>query len=624
MNNIRLFGTVYAENHLEGHRAECAVDGREDSYWAAERYYSWWMMDCGLPCQMDSITVRPLCGPMDYVQYAVDYSCDGINWMCLCEKLDDTPPVKGGETYPANEVARFIRVTMTYHSKAEQVGLYDVTIMGHCLQDKQQLVSSLGQACVLATDCASYQGFSSCKGRELDVPYSVDMLFCENQGGYLVFGGIDFNSIEAKQMRAYTYLPQKDKTLSVQINVHLDSLDGQCIGTAHITRQYTPWVTFGWDIDTGISGTHDLYLSIDALEAPQQIGFLWLSIDPRPRLSQQIVDCANDPASTEGSLQVFFGNFHSHTGFSDGSSVPDVAYDHARYQAKIDFLGITEHSNLFDHPFDASKSRKWRDLKEIAQRKTEDGKFLALIGTETTWYNQFGHMNIYGADFFLNPYEVKYNDTDQYYNTLKQFPLVINQWNHPWSCGQRHLDMFEPYDAELDEIMYTIEINSIEVPEQDGLFYYLHALDLGWHVSPVGSQDNHKENWGTQNDIRTGILARSLRKADFYDAIRQHRTYYTCAPRLKVQFQVNGLIMGQIAPSSDLYAFQIQIENTEGDSPLDRVEVIGAQGTILMSKLLCGHQEIIELEITNQSPYFFLKVYQENGAFAATAPVWVE
>lgn len=104
--------------------------------------------------------------------------------------------------------------------------------------------------------------------------------------------------------------------------------------------------------------------------------------------------------------------------------------------------------------------------------------------------------------------------------------------------------MFEPYDPELDEVMYTIEINSIERTAQDGLSYYIHALDMGWHVSPVGSQDNHRPNWGAENDIRTGIVVKQLTKADF------------CVDR--------------------------------------------------------------------QSKYYFLKVWQKDSGFAATAPVWVE
>ena len=42
--------------------------------------------------------------------------------------------------------------------------------------------------------------------------------------------------------------------------------------------------------------------------------------------------------------QVYFGNLHSHTSYSDGSGTPEQAYRHARYTARIDFLAIPDHN----------------------------------------------------------------------------------------------------------------------------------------------------------------------------------------------------------------------------------------------------------------------------------------
>src|SRR5215470_17383292 len=43
--------------------------------------------------------------------------------------------------------------------------------------------------------------------------------------------------------------------------------------------------------------------------------------------------------------QVFFGNLHSHTSYSDGSGTPAEAYNHARNVAHLDFLVITDHNH---------------------------------------------------------------------------------------------------------------------------------------------------------------------------------------------------------------------------------------------------------------------------------------
>ena len=439
----------------------------------------------------------------------------------------------------------------------------------------------------------------------------------------MLFQNVNFDKADAQQLRGMFRLPSKDKTLHLHIRICLDALGGTVIGTMDLHRQYTEWLQFACDLQS-VSGIHDVYFMVTHVDAPQELCVLWLEFCKRPVLSTEIIEHADETVCDEGEFYSYLGTMHSHTGFSDGSKVPNFAYDHARYAAKMDFLGITEHSNLYDDTFDASKSRKWRDIKQFAEEKTENGKFLALMGSETTWYNQFGHMNIYGADYFLNPYEIKYNDTTQYYATLKKFPRVINQWNHPWSCGSRHLDMFEPYDPELDKVMYTVEINSIELPENDGLSYYIHALDMGWHVSPVGSQDNHRPDWGTENSIRTGIVAHRLTKADFYDAIRKHRTYYSCAHTMRMHYFVNDAIMGSVIRPADTYCFEVHVTNDPMEAELERLDILGEHGQILGSMMLNGHESHVKLDITEQHKYLFVKVFQKDGWFSATAPVWIE
>src|SRR5262245_14254422 len=44
-------------------------------------------------------------------------------------------------------------------------------------------------------------------------------------------------------------------------------------------------------------------------------------------------------------VNVYFGNLHSHTSYSDGSGTPEDAYRHARFEAHLDFLAITEHNH---------------------------------------------------------------------------------------------------------------------------------------------------------------------------------------------------------------------------------------------------------------------------------------
>lgn len=624
MKKGQIIGTAYAQSFIEGFEPEKAIDRSAETCWMAAPYYQWWLLDCGGVCELDAITVETKQSDHIFYRYAIDYSQDRINWYELHEKTDDALPVQGGESYPAHVTARYIRITVTYCSEGETAVLTNVEVTGTRLDRQDEENPDLTQKRVRAVKCDDYSGFAACGTDELEPGWTDQMLLCGKGGGYLTYRNVDLNDLRGQQLRGAFCLPEKDRTLHIHVELRLDAADGPLIGTMDLHRQYTPWLQFACDLTDGQYGTRDLYFCVKEMDAPQQLGILWLRIMPKPLLSDSIIDHADEVPGADGEFRVYLGNMHCHTGFTDGSNTPSYAYDYARYVANMDFLGITEHSNLFDDTFDASVSRKWRDLKRFAEEKTENGRFLAIMGSETTWYNQFGHMNIYGADFFLNPYELRYNDTNLYYARLKEFPRVINQWNHPWSCGNRHLDMFEPYDPELDKVMYTIEINSIEWTVMDGLSYYIHALDMGWHVSPVGSQDNHKPNWGTENDIRTGIVAKQLTKADFYDAIRNHRTYYSCARNLRVIYCVNGAMMGSVIPSADQYTFTVMLSNEPDDAELEKIDVLGEHGEVLLTVPVTGHSAEVSFRAETQSKYYFLKIWQKDGAFAATTPVWVE
>ena len=632
MKAKRINGRAYAQSYLTGHEADKALDGNLQTYWKAEPYYQWWMLDCEGLYDIETITVETKRDGNKFYRYVIEYSTDRLNWQELYEKTDDELPKIGGEIYKANIRTRYIRITMTYCSEGEAVALVRVEAVGQPAESTDANRPELIKARVRVAGCDSFEGFQQCETDELEPGWIDQMMLADQADCYVTFQKVQVGALKGMQLKGLFYLPEADKNLHVHAEIRLDGETGDLIGEMDMHRQYTPWVKFACDLVDGEYGERALYYCIKGLDAPQKLGILWLQILSKPELKREIIDHADEiPArATEraqnelGEYHAYLGNVHCHTGFSDGKKTPNFAYDYARYVAKLDFLGITEHSNLFDDTFDANKSRKWRDIKRFAEEKTENGKFLALMGSETTWYNQFGHMNMYGADFFLNPYELRYNDAKLYYERLKEFPRVINQWNHPWSCGNRHLDMFEPYDEELDQVMYTIEINSLEWTEMDGLSYYIHALDLGWHVSPVGNQDNHVPNWGTANDIRTGVVVKQLTKADFYDAYRKHRTYYTCAKNLRVAYQVNGSMMGSLIPKEEQYCFEVKLSNEMTDAELESIEVLGEQGKVLLAVPINGHNVELSFDMETQNRYYFLKIRQKDGTFAATAPVWVE
>lgn len=617
-----------AEYALDGWEAGMAVDGQEETCWKGGPYYKWWKVDLQSLLRIKQIRISAFAGDERYVHYFVEASEDGLNWTEMTSKTDDELATPEGIRHEVDAIARFIRVTITYCSADETALLRHVEVYGS--EEPVEMEPSPRQAPLLypATDWDESEGFVLMEDDELEPGRIATVAASDRAGSYVRYRDVDFTEQGVNQLRGEFGFSNPDKSLKVHLEARLGGPDGAVIGELVLFKQWKRWSILAGDLrqrdDAPLTGVHDVCLVVTSIDPGQTLLIHWLALTlatefpaPRPRPA--------DLPAPSGEYQIYFGNLHSHTGFSDGIGVPEHAYDYARYTAELDFLAITEHSNLYDHYLDWDKSRKWRDIQAVAAAKTEEGAFLALYGAETTWYNQFGHMNTYNMDFFINAYETKFNDIPTYYELVKRYPDSIQQWNHPWSCGNRHLDGFTPYDPKLDEVMHMLEINTIESKELGGLYYYVKALDLGWHVAPVGSQDNHRGQWGTENTLRTGVLVDRLTEEHFYDAVRRQRVYFTSALFLQVWFRINGSIMGTRIAATDQLVFDLHASyRRETGHRIVRAEIIGEQGRVL-HHTDCTERELrLQLELPPGERYYFVKVYQDDGEFAATAPIWVE
>lgn len=113
---------------------------------------------------------------------------------------------------------------------------------------------------------------------------------------------------------------------------------------------------------------------------------------------------------SQETYNIYFGQLHSHTNYSDGAGSITDAYEHATEvhdtTDTLDFLAVTDHSNSFDSASsdsvtitDGSLSEEWTEGKNYAEQYTTD-EFVALFGYEMTWSNGLGHINTYNTDGF--------------------------------------------------------------------------------------------------------------------------------------------------------------------------------------------------------------------------------
>src|SRR5437762_2577007 len=116
------------------------------------------------------------------------------------------------------------------------------------------------------------------------------------------------------------------------------------------------------------------------------------------------------PSTQAQDPNVYFGNLHSHTSFSDGSGTPQEAYTRARGVAHLDFFALTEHNHaqaeegatpdrkdglliandhtLYEGPRDDA-------VIPAAGRFNQDGQFVALYGEEFSSISKGNHINVF-------------------------------------------------------------------------------------------------------------------------------------------------------------------------------------------------------------------------------------
>jgi len=342
--------------------------------------------------------------------------------------------------------------------------------------------------------------------------------------------------------------------------------------------------------------------------------------------------------------QMYFGQMHSHTAYSDGAGTAQQAFESVKAldQEKwnMDFLSVTDHSNSFDDAggtkrlADAPAGQEWNEGRNLA-RDISDTNFVGIFGYEMTWSNGLGHINTFNTPGYQDRTQSSYTTyataLQNYYAELKTVPTSISQFNHPGTTFGDFSD-FAHYDEEIDQLITLIEVGNGEgAIGSSGYFpsyeYYTRALDKGWHVAPTNNQDNHKGGWGTANTGRDVVLVDELSESAIYDAMRNYRVYATEDLNLEIYYTFDGNIMGTILGADsygkgDTAEISVALNDPNGESAT--VEVIVNGGKSLMSKTAsCNETVTFQVENPADYSYYYIKITQSDGDIAVTAPVWV-
>ena len=359
----------------------------------------------------------------------------------------------------------------------------------------------------------------------------------------------------------------------------------------------------------------------------------------------------------QAQYQLYFGQLHSHTQYSDGAGSLDAALDYVKNlpeSANVQFVAFTDHSNYFDttgaaNPegalYDmslasASSQETWNSYRSsvAAFNEANAGSLVALAGFEMTWSGGPGHINTFNTPGIVSRNNSTLNNKTDYAGMRAYYALLsqqegadsLSQFNHPGNTFGTFGD-FAFWDPVIDSRMYMVEAGNGEGQIGAGGYYpsyeyYTMALDKGWHLAPTNNQDNHKGRWGNANDARDVILTDDFSEQGIYDALRAMRMYATEDKNLEIGYTVNGMLLGSsLTDVPEKLNIHVTVNDPDASDSISKVEVIVNSGKTAYTwddpaVLATGD---LSVTLDPDYSYYYIRVTQGDGDLAVTAPVWV-
>ena len=127
------------------------------------------------------------------------------------------------------------------------------------------------------------------------------------------------------------------------------------------------------------------------------------------------------------------------------------------------------------------------------------------------------------------------------------------------------------------------------------------------------------QDWG-RDDIRTVILAEENNRTSLMEAMAERRVYATDDSNLDIDFRINGNVMGSIIDNSGPATMTVLTRDGNGEN-IGIMELITSGGWIVASHT---GSEDWTMELDPSNPYYFIRITQDDGDRAVTAPIWLE
>ncbi len=349
---------------------------------------------------------------------------------------------------------------------------------------------------------------------------------------------------------------------------------------------------------------------------------------------------------------LFWGDIHTHTGYSDGRGTPAEMYDFGRRVSALDFCSVT------DHAFTVTPE-SWKDIADTTNQFNEPGRYVTFLAYEWSGpSNVGGDHNVYTSGDWM---PIIRSANGYSYENLRMYHGPEDDVN--WHAG--HVEHLFKLLAKLyrnenilaiphfggrpgnpqwhnPRIQRQIEIFSDHRRSEDWTSTF---LEKGYRIGVMASTDNHSTNagygvrreWverGEEGEVFSRVspaergtsliaaYAPKLTRRDVFQAIYHRATYATTGSRIVLRFNVNGMIMGgegKVSGKPRISAW------AEGTAPVKLLRIV-KNGKVIHSVAPGGRTAKLEFADASgeyEKAYYYVDLVQDDGEKAVSSPVWV-
>ncbi|MFO7946910.1 MAG: CehA/McbA family metallohydrolase [Armatimonadota bacterium] len=285
-------------------------------------------------------------------------------------------------------------------------------------------------------------------------------------------------------------------------------------------------------------------------------------------------------------MKLYWGEIHTHTGYSDGQGTPEEAAAEAR--AHLDFWACADHicSSAGIESWHTKFMDNWPETQRVISRHNDPGSFVTILAYEYTSIG--GDFNIYFPSDEAEGYLPE--DVRDFAEFARDNDAILIPHHTGYISGIRGLD----WDDFIPDVMPLVEIFSMHGSSEcePGPF----PMDLPWmgpratagtvreglnrghRFGVIGSSDGHGGYPGNYLMGLAAVYAEELTREGLFEAFRSRRCYGVTGDRIVIDFTANGSPMGsEIEPGDCEIEYCVRAMDA-----IDRVEIV-KNGNVFVS-----------------------------------------